>query len=438
MIRKLDEVNLLHTFPEVAFSEDYAIGTYQLRVPTRDIEKLVMAIADEQTTGTWIRVGADSISKSKRFGAKVVAIYEVPDTGNDYMLDEPPMHIVQIAFPVKNFGTSIPMMLSTIFGNIASSGMIKFIDVAFPQSYITKFKGPAFGVEGMRKVLGVPDRPLLNAMIKPNVGWTPEEGAELFYAAAKGGVDVIKDDELMPANEDHCPLQERVTRFMAKEKQAFEETGEHTLYAVNITDDVDKIRDHAYRALEYGTNCLMLNVYTAGFSALKMLSEDPNIHVPILAHVDFAGAYCSSTFTGISAPLLMGKFVRLAGGDFQIGGHPWGKFPVNAKSFHRVFKFYTQPWWNIKPMMYAASGGTTQLAVPKIINAVGTDVIIAAGGGVHGHPNGSEAGARSMRQAIDAAVRDISLVEYAKDHEELACMLKVLDPDIQKNFDLMK
>ena len=112
-------------------------------------------------------------------------------------------------------------MLSTVFGNISASGMLKWIDVAFPKKYLEAFQGPKFGVEGMRKCLGVYDRPLVNAMIKPNIGWTPDEGAEIFYHAAKGGVDVIKDDELMPADADFCPLEERVKKFMAMEKRAF-------------------------------------------------------------------------------------------------------------------------------------------------------------------------------------------------------------------------
>lgn len=438
MIQKLDEVNLGHAFPEVAFSEDYIIGTYQVRIKTSSIEKLALAIADEQTTGTWIKVGADSADKKIKFGAKVVSIYEVPDKAADYVEDLPPMYIIQIAFPMANIGESLPMMLTTVFGNISASGMVKLIDCAFPKKYVEKFQGPKFGVQGIRDLLGVQDRPLLNAMIKPNIGWTPDEGAEIFYSAAKGGVDIIKDDELLPADEIFCPLKDRVTRFMEKEKKVFEETGEHTLYAVNVTDSIDKIKDNAYRAIEYGANCIMLNAYTSGHGALKMLADDPNINVPILAHVDFVGAYASSTYTGIAAPLVIGKITRLAGGDFQINGHPWGKFPIPYKIFYRSFKFFTQPWWNIKPMMYACSGGTTQLVVKNCIDALGTDIILAAGGGVHGHPDGSEAGARSMRQAIDAAINGIDLMEYAKEHKELRRMAEILSPDIMKNFDLMK
>ena len=437
MIRRLDEENLTYAFPEVAFDNDYVIATYQAKVKTSNIEKLAMAIADEQTTGTWIKVGADSLEKTRRFGSKLVALYEVPDVGCDYQSDEPPMYLIQVAYPMENFSHSMASLMTILFGNISASGMIRLIDVAFPKKMIARFQGPKFGVEGLRKVLGVPDRPLLNAMIKPNIGWTADEGADLFYHACKGGVDVIKDDELMLADGPFCPLKERVTKFMAAEKRVYEETGERSLYAVNISDSTEKVRDNAYRALEYGNNCLMVNVYTTGFDTLKMLAEDPNINVPILAHVNFAGTMAASTYTGIAAPLLIGKITRLAGGDFQINGHPFGKFPVSYKVFYRCFKFFTQPWWNIKPMMYACSGGTTQLAVEKIVKAVGTDVMLAAGGGVHGHPDGSEAGAKSMRQAIDAAMLGVPVTEYAKDHPELARMLAYLDPDLKKNFDLM-
>lgn len=438
MDRNLTKVNMMHAFPEVAFSEDYIIGTYQVVTNTKNIEKLALAIADEQTTGTWISVSKETEDKKKRFGAKVVSIYQVPDMGSDGFAEEESTYIVQIAFPMTNFGANIPMMFSTVFGNIASSGKIKWIDCAFPKSYVEQFQGPKFGVEGLRKILNVYDRPLLNAMIKPNIGWTPKEGAELFYEAARGGVDVIKDDELLSADMPYCPLAERVPLFMEMEKKAFEETGEHTLYAVNITDSVSKLKDNAYRALELGANCLMINYYTAGFDAARMIAEDPDINVPILAHVDFAGAYCSSTYTGISAQLMMGKIIRLAGADFAIYGTPWGKFPVSDKLFQRGFRFFTQDWWNIKPCMMACSGGTTQFIVNDCVKALGSDIIMAAGGAVHGHPDGSCAGAKSMRQAIDAAIGGIDLFEYAKTHKELAVMIERLGGSAAKNFDLMK
>jgi ribulose 1,5-bisphosphate carboxylase large subunit-like protein len=59
-----------------------------------------------------------------------------------------------------------------------------------------------------------------------------------------------------------------------------------------------------------------------------------------------------------------------------------------------------------------------------LVKFFGRDVIIQAGGGIHGHPGGTVAGARAMRQAVDAATKGIPLAEYADIHEELGMALK--------------
>lgn len=432
-----EQFNLLHDFPEVAYKNDYTIVTYLVITPTKHIEAFAMALADEQTTGTWTAVSGETLEIKKRFGARVVGIFKIPGNTEQELASPENTYVIQIAFPPDNFGADIPMMLSTLLGNISSAGKLKLLDIAFPESYVQGFSGPKFGIQGVRDILGVHDRPLLNAMIKPNLGWTPEEGRDLFYAAAKGGCDIIKDDELMPADRFHCPMVERVKKFKEAAERVYEETGEKTLHAVNITDDVAKIKDNAYRALDAGANCLMLNFYTAGLSAARMIASDPNIQVPLLAHIDFAGTMISSPYYGVNASLLVGKLARLAGGDFAIMGTPYGKFPVPLLDYLRTARFMTQPWFNIKPMMMACSGGTTQVIVPRLIKELGIDIIVAAGGAVHGHREGSEAGARSMRQAIDASIKKIPLEEYAKSHHELAVALEMWGGD-KKNFDLMK
>ena len=136
-----------------------------------------------------------------------------------------------------------------MIGNISSSGKVKLLDLSFPESFLGQFKGPKFGVNGIRELLGVWDRPLLNNMIKPCTGLDPEETAKLAYEAAVGGVDIIKDDELV-ADAPHCPLEQRVKAVMEAVKRADEVKGEKTLYAFNITDRVDKLRDNARRAID--------------------------------------------------------------------------------------------------------------------------------------------------------------------------------------------
>ena len=50
--------------------------------------------------------------------------------------------------------------------------------------------------------------------------------------------------------------------------------------------------------------------------------------------------------------------------------------------------------------------------------------MVQAGGGIHGHPEGTHAGAKALRAAAEAYVEDVSLEEYAKDHQELATAIQ--------------
>ena len=107
------------------------------------------------------------------------------------------------------------MMLSTIIGNISMAGRLKLLDIKFPKEYMDGFLGPKFGVEGIRDLLGVYDRPLLNNMVKPCTGYTPEVGCKLFSLAIEGGVDIVKDDELI-ADPPFCPREERIKLYMRR------------------------------------------------------------------------------------------------------------------------------------------------------------------------------------------------------------------------------
>ena len=404
--------------------ERFVIATYYCGAKsTTNMMKFAAALAVEQTTGTWLQVPGETPEVRERCIARVVGVYEAPA----YQIEVPKsvderQFIIRIAYPWANFGAQFAMMLSTVIGNISSSGKVKLLDLSFPESFLGQFKGPKFGVNGIRELLGVWDRPLLNNMIKPCTGLDPEETAKLAYEAAVGGVDIIKDDELV-ADAPHCPLEQRVKAVMEAVKRADEVKGEKTLYAFNITDRVDKLRDNARRAIDAGANCLMLNYFTAGLDAARMLTEDPEINVPILAHSDFTGAVYESPWSGMSAMLIVGKLPRLAGLDMVIALTPYGKFPIMMDTFLSAGYSMLTPMGKIKPIFPMPGGGTTQGHVEDLYKKFGKDVMIAAGGAIHGHPMGPAAGARAFRQAIDAVVHGGTLIEAAREHEELKTAL---------------
>ncbi|MHA1281033.1 MAG: RuBisCO large subunit C-terminal-like domain-containing protein [Promethearchaeota archaeon] len=422
-IENLSKPNAL---PEDIDYENHIICTYTAMLPRKmDAFYMTQAICIEQSTGTFVPVPQETPEQRRKHVAKVIGLWSIPDfeyNGVEELFGNPKMrqYIVQIAFPL-NFKPQFPMLFTTVYGNISMGGPIRMVDIRFPKEFLKEFKGPKFGDVGIRKILGVKDRPLLNNMIKPCVYSDPKIGAELAYQAAVGGCDVIKDDELI-ADVDFNPIVDRVVAFMEALDRADSEKGEKTLYTVNITDRVERMFELADIVQEHGANALMVNHISVGYSAMRKLAEDPSVKVPILGHMDLAGAFYQDPLSGISSPLILGKFGRLAGCDTIVHPAPYGKAPTAADRFKETARQMVMPMRNaphIKRTLPMPSGGITPSLVEKTVKDLGWNIMIGSGGGIHAHPDGPIAGAKAFRQAIDAAMKGIPVREYAKEHKEL-------------------
>ncbi|MDR3566176.1 MAG: RuBisCO large subunit C-terminal-like domain-containing protein [Negativicutes bacterium] len=405
--------------------EDYVIATYYLELKNSEsIVKKAAAFAIGQTLGTWTPVpGIDDAMRARHMG-KVINIYEVPPAdlddgqGGDFS-----KYLIQLAFPVLNFGNQFPMMLTTLTGNDASTSIqSKLVDLQLPQKFVAGFKGPKFGIEGIRKLTGVPKRPLLLNMIKPCTGITPEAGARIFYETALGGVDFIKDDELL-GNPEFSDVSRRVKEYKKAAQKAYEETGHKTLYIVNITDRIGNIVNNAQNAVELGADAVMVNYAVVGYDVLQHIAE--TVDVPILGHYAGAGVLYESGRTGISSHLIVGKFPRLAGADMVIINTPYGSYPLKYQKYISTAHQLTLPFYQLQSAFPAVGGGVHPGLVETFISDLGNDIILASGGAVQGHPKGAAAGAKAMRQAIDAVVNGVSVVEAANNHSELKCALEL-------------
>lgn len=401
-------------YPENLRDDHYVIATYYCATGRNtNALKFGAAMAVEQSCGTWLKVPGETEEVRDRAMARIIGVYEAPAYQCGIPEDVAERHfILRVAFPATNFGPSFAMMLSTVIGNISSSGKVKLLDLEFPKTFLSQFKGPKFGVQGIRDLLGVQDRPLLNNMIKPCIGLSPKETAKLAYEAAVGGVDIIKDDELC-ANPDFCPLEDRVQAVMEAITKADQKKGEKTLYAFNITDRTEKLIDNALTAIKNGANCLLVNYNTVGLDATRMLAEDDRINVPILGHSDYTGAVYESPWSGMSANLIGAVLPRIAGTDMIIALTPYGKFPMQMDTFISVGYKMLQPLGHIKPVFPMPGGGTTQGHLEDMIKKFGNNVMIAAGGAIHGHPMGPAAGARAFRQGIDEVMNGVALKDAA-------------------------
>jgi 2,3-diketo-5-methylthiopentyl-1-phosphate enolase len=402
--------------PDAIDEDKYVICTYYVGLPPfLDAREMAWSAAVEQSTGTWTLVPGETAAVRKRHVAKVIGVYEVPQYEYSYPKDlERRQYIMQVAFPYENFGKQIPMLLTTVVGNISLYGRIKVLDMKFPKSWLKGFKGPKFGIKGLRKLLKIKKRPILNNMIKPCVYTKAKMGADLAYEAAAGGADIIKDDELL-ADASFNTLEDRIPLFMEALDKADSEKGEKTLYTVNITDSVPKMFENADKAVELGANALMINFLAVGYSAFRHVCENLSPKLPVLAHMDVTGALTYSPIVGISTNIVTGKLPRICGSDITVFPAPYGKAPVLKERFLNVAHDMVMPLHNIEQTAPMPSGGISPGHVEEVVDDLGFDIVIGAGAGIHAHPSGPKAGAQAFRLAMDAKLQGIPVSRFAKE-----------------------
>lgn len=410
---------------ETARRDGYLIATYYLELPKdTDVVQKASAMAVGQTIGTWVPVPGITDEMRERHMGRIVNIIDLPPSDLSGQEDsDPSAFLLQIAYPPVNFGAQFPMMLTTLLGNDASTSVqVKLVDLQFPESFLSEFRGPNFGVEGLRKLTGVEKRPLVLNMIKPCTGFTPEVGAKIFYETALGGVDFIKDDELL-GNPEFCRNVDRVKAYNRAAEAAYEKTGHRTIYVVNITDRADRVLDHAKRVVEAGARAVMVNYATVGYSILQSVAE--SVSVPVLGHYAGSGMFFEGAKSGMSFPLACGKFPRLAGADIVMMNTPYGGYPLKYQKYIQAAHELSLPYYGLKPAMPSLGGGVHPGIAERYIRDLGTDIILAPGGSVQGHPMGAAAGVRAMLQSIEAVLAGVPLDEAAKSQEELRVALEL-------------
>ncbi|MHA2391196.1 MAG: RuBisCO large subunit C-terminal-like domain-containing protein [Promethearchaeota archaeon] len=407
--------------------EKYIIASYIIKRPKgQNVNYLSRFAAIEQSTGTWVRVPAETEEVRKHHVARVLGVYEIPmyEYGIPKDIKER-TYFVQIGFPIVNFkGMGIPMLFTSVIGNISITHGLKLVDLAFPKAWLEDFKGPKYGIDGLRDLLKVPERPFLNNMVKPCTGHTADVAADLVYKAAVGGCDVVKDDELI-SNPVFNTLEERITKVMEAVDRADSEKGEKTLYTINITTKFPEMFEYADKMIELGANALMINYLTTGFEALRQIAEDPSIKVPILGHMDFGGTYFGGIWTGMTSMLTFAKLPRICGADTVVIPAPYGKAEILDERYEQNLKALRFPLQHIKPTLPMPSGGITPGMVEKCMKEAGNDILIGSGGGIHSHPDGPISGAKAFRQAIDAVMQGKKVKEVAKELKELGVALGV-------------
>jgi ribulose-bisphosphate carboxylase large chain len=373
------------------------------------IEEAAGGVAGESSIGTWTE-----LTTVKPYVLKLAArVFSI--RGYD----------LKIAYPQALFELgNMPNILSSVAGNVFGLKALRNIrlnDISFPRELIRSFKGPKYGTQGIRKLLKVYDRPLVGTIIKPKLGLRTADHAKVAYDAWVGGCDIVKDDENL-ASQDFNHFGDRLEATLMSRDKAERETGERKVYIVNITAETEEMLRRATEVVSHGGEYVMIDILTCGFAAVQSFREQ-DFDLVVHAHRAGHAAFSKNPKHGISMRVVS-KIARMLGVDQLHVGTVVGKMFETKEEVRENRDALRAEMSGLKPVLPVASGGLHPRLVPALIEFFGRDFVIQAGGGIHGHPDGTVAGARAMRQAVDATIKDVSLAEYAKKHKELKAALK--------------
>lgn len=403
-LKYLDFVNTNYT-PK----ENELVCVFHVEPEGISLKEAAGGVAAESSIGTWTELTTEQ-PYMERLAAHVFSV-----KGN----------IIKIAYPIELFEPSnMPNILSSVAGNVFGLKALKnlrLIDIQMPKNLLDSFKGPAFGIEGIRKLLKVPCRPLVGTIVKPKLGLNTKDHAKVAYEAWLGGCDVVKDDENL-SSQSFNPFEARLTATLESRDKAQAATGERKVYMVNITAETDVMLKRAESVISQGGEYIMVDILTVGWSALQTL-RDQNFKLVIHAHRAGHAAFTKNPLHGIAMKPIA-TVARIIGVDQLHVGTVVGKMSETKMEVIDNIAACKSELCGLKTVMPVASGGLYPGLVPDLLKIFGNDVILQAGGGIHGHPDGTVSGAKAMRQAVDATLDGKPLEEYAKNHPELASALK--------------
>lgn len=389
--------------------------------PGVDMIEAASAVAAESSTGTWTEVWSNQLTDLDFYKAKVYKI-----EGD----------MAYIAYPMDLFEeNSVVNIMSSIVGNVfgfKAVSALRLEDMRIPVALVKTFPGPNFGIYDERVLLNKWGRPLLGGTVKPKLGLSAKDYSKIIYECLVGGLDTTKDDENMNSQ----PFNRWRDRFcygMEAVEKAKAETGEMKGHWFNVTAGST---EESLRRLEFlkeqGSNMFMFDFITAGFAATAdIVKRAGELRMIMHCHRAMHAVFTRQPNHGIHFRVIA-KWLRLAGGDHVHTGTVVGKLEGSLSETKDVINllrervtpkgktlYFEQDWAGLKTVWPVASGGIHVHHIPQLYEIYGNDAFWLFGGGTHGHPRGSRAGATANRVATEAIAAGKTLEEAAKTCREL-------------------
>jgi len=388
-------------------------ATYLIETPLA-VERAAAALAGEQSSGTFIAVPGETAELKQRFAARVEKITLLENVATPSLPGGRPAGGFQraeivVSWPVENFGFNLPALVSTVQGNLyelAQFSGLKLMDLELPPSFAGHFRGPKFGVAGTRQLTSVHQRPLIGTIIKPSIGLTPAQTAELVKTLVAAGIDFIKDDELM-ADPPHSPFAARVDAVMRVINDHAERTGKKVMYAFNVSDEMEAMQRHYEKIVTAGGTAAMISLNSVGLAGAKKICDSGAL--AIHGHRNGWGMLNRHPWLGIEFSAYQ-KLWRLAGVDqLHVNGIA-NKFWESDDSVVRSLEACAKPLlggMSVLPVVSSGQWGGQACETFRRTRTV--DLLYMAGGGILAHPAGPAAGVRALQKWWEAAVAGLTL-----------------------------
>ena len=305
--------------------------------------------------------------------------------------------IVKISYQDGVVGNELTQFLNLLWGNVSLFNGVKITDIEFPSSFLNSFKGPRFGMTGLRRLLKIENRPLLMTALKP-MGESSKDLASMARTLVEGGIDVIKDDHNL-ANQPWAMWQERVETISSAIANANKDFGTNAIYAPSLNRPADQLITSAKFAKEIGCGALLILPGICGFDLMRTIAEDDSISLPVLSHPALLGSFVMNPNHGLTHSLVFATLVRIAGGDFTIFPNHGGRFSFSLDECKSIVDASLANLGNIKTTSAALAGGMTVERTPEIVNNFGKDITILIGGALH--DGDLLENSRRLRQAVE-------------------------------------
>jgi ribulose-bisphosphate carboxylase large chain len=284
--------------------------------------------------------------------------------------------LATIAFPLAACGGELPQLLNVLWGNVSLWAGVRLERIDWPVALLQRFRGPAFGVAGLRQLCGAePARPLLATALKP-LGSTVRELARRAADCALGGIDLVKDDHGL-ADQEWAPFRERVLTCAEAVARANRTTGGATLYAPNLTGPMDRVAERLAVLAEAGCRAALIAPLLVGLDAVRALAD--SCGVALLAHPAFAGSFAAPD-RGMAPAVLFGDLFRLAGADAVVFPNAAGRFPYTVDDCTALESRLGAPLGDLRSSCLVLGGGIDAAQLARWIPVYGADTMYLIGG----------------------------------------------------------